>query len=414
MPTMIGAADVSKYVVTITKDGETVIWTADDAAEKAELAGSGHAFELSNGTWTVVVDAYRWYDLNKDTIQDTGEEYKAASGAASLIVTIDGSNTASVTLNEIPRADWEGLKGIFRWNLTLPEGVAIKTAQFGSINLSGTSGFIEANAGIYDFSLILAETATGMSAGVYETACIFPGLETPAIFDFTNGTYNLIFAESIPVSGTLDTVTGPGVNPAGTEFTITAYSDAACTTAISIAPAAVGADWTWMVWVPAKSSQTAYFKAGSTVWQLASGGVSDAVVLGPEIKTGVSVPAPAIRSLGGSVSISGTAIVPNTLTAVTGGLIGQSAILHYQWKAGTDDVGTDSALYKIAGPDIGKTITVTVTSSGVTGSVTSSATATVDVASVEIRPRAAQETYVGGFPIPSSTAPGLWDPTTQL
>ncbi|GHU71891.1 hypothetical protein FACS189450_08700 [Spirochaetia bacterium] len=292
MPAMIGEADVSKYEVAITKGEETVTWTADDAAKKAELTGGGHSFDLEDGTWTLTIDAYRLYDLDGEG-GNPAAEYKAASGEASLTVTAAGANTVSVTLNEIARTDWGTQKGIFSWNLTLPSGVTVKTAKLGTINLTGTSGSIEANAGIYDLTLILTQTATGLTAGVYETAYVFPGLETPAVFDFTP-TAGITFGNNIPVSGTLAAVTGAGVSPAGSDFTITAYSDAACTTAISIAPVTVGADWTWTVWVPALPSQTAYFKASSSIWSFLSGGVSEAVTLGPEVKTGVVVPVPAI------------------------------------------------------------------------------------------------------------------------
>jgi hypothetical protein len=420
---MIGAADVSKYEVSITKGAEAVTWTADDAAEKAELTGGGHAFDLADGTWTVTIDAYRLYDLDGEG-GNPAAEYKAASGAASLTVTASGANTVSVTLNEIAGADWGTQKGIFSWNLTLPGGVTATVAKLGAINLTGTSGSIEAAAGIYDFTLILTQTATGLTTGVYETAYVFPGLETPAVFDFSHfipatpptlswstysgsawtqnaankytstnkshssaswlrltisgsasstitvkmtassesnydwgymsyldgsastlgylyrvsgttsqsyvysvpagnhyiyfgytkdgivssnndcvtvevisiqgGVAGLTFGNNIPVSGTLAAVTGiSGFSPVGSDFTITAYSDAACTTAISIVPATVGADWTWTLWVPAQPSQTVYFKAASSAWSYATS-VSSAVTLGPEVKTGVAVPAPVL------------------------------------------------------------------------------------------------------------------------
>jgi len=375
MPVMINETDVSKYEVSITKEGlEGEFWTAESDADKKELEEGGHGFDLGDGTWTVTINAYRIFD---------GTEYLAGSGAANFTVKAAASNTVSVTITEIAKPGWNNLKGIFTWNLTLPDGVTIVAATLDGAGLNGESGSINKNAGIYQYSLILKETATGLTAGTYERVYIYPGLETPAVFNFANGDYKLVFGENIPVSGTLAAVTGTTVSPEGTDFTITAYSDAACTQIISIAPAPVDSGWNWTAWIPAKPSQTVYFRALSLKWNLdPTGGVSNAVVLTAEVKNGVLVPAPVITKLGGTVSISGEPFIGNTLTAGTGGLTGQGGPLSYQWKAGGSNVGTDSPRYTIAGADLGQTITVTVTSPGNDGSVTSSATAAVTLCTV--------------------------------
>ena len=103
---------------------------------------------------------------------------------------------------------------------------------------------------------------------------------------------------------------------------------------------------------------------------------------------------PAIPTLGGTVTINGTAKYGQTLTANTSGLtstppIADLGLLTYQWKSGETIVGTNSATYAIAQTDIGKTITVTVTAANCTGSVTSAATAAVakaDQAALVITP----------------------------
>ena len=92
-----------------------------------------------------------------------------------------------------------------------------------------------------------------------------------------------------------------------------------------------------------------------------------------------STPTIPTTPLGGTVSISGEAIVGRTLTAVTTALTGQIGTLSYQWKAGGNIVGADIRNYKITPVDVGKTITVTVTSSGNDGSITSDATAAVEL-----------------------------------
>ena len=80
-------------------------------------------------------------------------------------------------------------------------------------------------------------------------------------------------------------------------------------------------------------------------------------------------------------SISGTAQVGNTLTASTTNLGGT---ISYQWKRdGTTNIGTGST-YIVQFADEGSTISVVATVTGVTGSVTSTSTATVPQPSVNI------------------------------
>ncbi|GAB6392400.1 MAG: leucine-rich repeat domain-containing protein [Treponematales bacterium] len=89
----------------------------------------------------------------------------------------------------------------------------------------------------------------------------------------------------------------------------------------------------------------------------------------------VTVTFPAtLPALMGTVSITGTAAVGETLTASTASLVyDTSGTLSYQWKAGGDNVGTNQSAYTIALADYGKTITVTVTASKNAGSVESAA-----------------------------------------
>jgi hypothetical protein len=85
------------------------------------------------------------------------------------------------------------------------------------------------------------------------------------------------------------------------------------------------------------------------------------------------IPAPA---LSGTVSITGTAVVGQTLTAVTTSLDGEGTI-SYQWKRGETTIGTNSGTYTVQVADLGSTITVTVTRPIYTGSVNSSTPAAV-------------------------------------
>ncbi|MHC1723724.1 MAG: S-layer homology domain-containing protein [Aminipila sp.] len=77
--------------------------------------------------------------------------------------------------------------------------------------------------------------------------------------------------------------------------------------------------------------------------------------------------------LEGTTSITGVAKVGETLMAETQG-VQTGAVLHYQWKAGGVNIGADKNTYTVAGSNIGKTITVTITADGYMGELASSAT----------------------------------------
>lgn len=90
---------------------------------------------------------------------------------------------------------------------------------------------------------------------------------------------------------------------------------------------------------------------------------------------------PTIGVLTGTVNITGTAYVGETLTANTASL-GGSGTISYQWRRvstteGTITVGTNSSTYIIQPADAGSRITVTVTRANNTDSKTSSQTAAV-------------------------------------
>jgi hypothetical protein len=83
-----------------------------------------------------------------------------------------------------------------------------------------------------------------------------------------------------------------------------------------------------------------------------------------------------LPSLTGTVSITGTTQVGQTLTANTGSL-GGTGTISYQWRRGTTNIGTNNSTYTLVSADASYTINVVVTRAGYSGSVTSSATATI-------------------------------------
>jgi len=78
----------------------------------------------------------------------------------------------------------------------------------------------------------------------------------------------------------------------------------------------------------------------------------------------------ALPLIAGTVSITGTPEVGQTLTANTDDL-GGSGDISFQWRRGTTNIGTDSSTYVVQNADVGSIITVTVTRTDNSGSITS-------------------------------------------
>ena len=94
-----------------------------------------------------------------------------------------------------------------------------------------------------------------------------------------------------------------------------------------------------------------------------------------------------VAALGGSAGITGTAKYNEILTADTSAITGNTGTFLYQWKRnGTDIPSAVNSTYKIVTEDIGKTITVAVSSSVESGTIVSPATATVGKADTPSAP----------------------------
>jgi len=273
MPGPLTQAEVSKYVITLTKDPMEITWTGNTEEKKAEITGTGVVFTLADGEWGVTVEAFR--SIDPDGAGDSpAKEYKTAKGTATLTVTEHGPNTVHLTLKPIEPEDAEGTPGIFSWNLILPAGVTLTTFTLGGEAVSPLTGSLEKTAGTWDLFIVLRKTGTEQIAGIYEQVYIYPGLTTAADYDFTTGAYDLNFAAKVLIAGTLSiTRTGSAGDTAA--YTVQAYSNAACTQAISGAAASIGAANTssgsvpWLLGIPvanytALSPKTVYLKAGFT------------------------------------------------------------------------------------------------------------------------------------------------------
>ena len=87
-------------------------------------------------------------------------------------------------------------------------------------------------------------------------------------------------------------------------------------------------------------------------------------------------PVTRLPALTGTVSISGTAQVGQTLTAITTNL-GGSGLITFQWQRSGNVIGSNNSTYTVQPTDIDSTISVTVTRSDNSGSITSNPTAPV-------------------------------------
>ena len=108
----------------------------------------------------------------------------------------------------------------------------------------------------------------------------------------------------------------------------------------------------------------------------------------------VNVPAYTSGTLGGFASISGTAKYGEVLTAETASITGNTGTLTYKWYRGSDEIsGATGNTYTLVEEDIGKTITVKITSSVESGTIVSPATAAVDKADGPAAPAAFTLTF---------------------
>jgi fibronectin type 3 domain-containing protein len=209
----------SRYELDFSKDGATV--TADDTSD---IAGDGVSQELTAGTWTVEVRAYRRF-------APTGgseTEYLAARGGADILVVAGQLTPATISIEPVPVTGQDAaLKGIFTYTVTFPDGVDASLSLVGGGSpitkapVSGDIVSLELAAGYYDLFVTLTKTAGGatFTAGAADKAHIYAGLESEAAYEFTDED----FVQIIPFAGTIDLPAGATLSSG----TISVYSDSA-------------------------------------------------------------------------------------------------------------------------------------------------------------------------------------------
>ena len=322
-----------------------------------------------------------------------------ANGAASADKTINVAAGETVTLTVTPNSgyvfnEWVeknptsltiGADGKF----TMPsENVSVK-ATFKPAALTGTASI----TGTLKFN----EELTASLASTNNTGTLtykwYRSGETAEITTNTTGKYTLVaddIGKTITVKITSNVQTGE-ITSAATATVVKADGPAApsvtsiaCTNSSNNDGKITGVNTT-MEYSTASDFSTKTACTGSEITGLANGTYYVRVAETTTHKAGtaatVIVPAYTSGALGGSASISGTAKYNEVLTAVTTSITGNTGTFSYQWKRnGTDITSATNSTYKLVEDDIGKTITVAITSSVESGTIVSSPTAAVEKA----------------------------------
>jgi len=183
---MPSAPVFSRYELVLRNGGTELTPNA------GEINGAGVNVNLTEGTWAITLNAYQ--EIND-------KEILAAKGAYELtIVPSQSSYTVVMELNPIAIEDAVD-NGLFTFDITLPldvdSAILILDGVEYDLIIDGSRGKVELAAGYYDFSIILKKNA--QSAGVFESAHIYSGLESAAVLDLTN----IRFADKVYLAGAL-------------------------------------------------------------------------------------------------------------------------------------------------------------------------------------------------------------------
>jgi hypothetical protein len=365
-----GSSSQPTTQLTLTFDQEIIGLSADDitlngvsGVEKGILSGDGPVYTLpisgfsSGGTLEVSV-AKSGYNISDS--QKTVTIYVVSVTLNSVIA--DGSSSQPTT------------------QLTLTFNQAIPGLSADDITLSGVSGiekgFLSGSGPVYTLPI----SGFGSSGILYVSVAksgyaISDSQETVTVY---------------VVSVTLNSVTANG-SPSQTSTQLTLTFD-------QVIPG-LSADDITLSGAPDVQKWT--LSGSGPVYTLSINANSGGTLYVSVTKSGYSISysqmtATIYSVLSGTVSITGIAQTGQTLTANTDSL-GGSGTISYQWmRDEITNIGTDSDTYVVQFDDEESTITVTVTRSGNSGSVTSSAIA-IPIGGTEANPyRLTQNVWMDG------------------
>ena len=325
-----------------------------------------------NATPIVVTAAQPSVVLNTVTLTAIGEQYNYAKP------TITGTATVGATLTA-HAGSWFPAPGsvTLQWKAN---GVAIAGATNSSYTLTGA----EAGKAITVTETAAGPTVTTASATSAATAAVAPGTLTAPTPTITG---------TAKVGSTLTAVPGTWA-PAPVALTYQWKANSASisgATGSSYTPTATQLNQT--ITVTVTGSKVGYTAAGKT--SAATAAVAPGTLTAP------------------TPTITGTAKVGSTLTAVPGTWAPSPVTLTYQWKANNTSIsGATAASYVVAASLVGKTITVTVTGAK-TGYTTTAKASASTVAVVAGTLTAPTPTITGTAKVGSvlTAHPGTWAPS---
>lgn len=324
----------------------------------------GTPIERNNGNLssTVLLDAGT-YDLNVKAYIDVGKTKLAASGELKNIVISSGATVnKSVTLTPI----FDGVgKGIYNWNVNYPSNVIeasmtitrlpinpgndIQTISI--IDVASKTGSLELLTGFYRVVFKL-KNDKDLIAERWETLHIYQNMQSDFAFTFTENQFNGALTGIVSING----------NPQVGE-TLTADT--------SLLGGSGIITYQWM------RSGVIINGANSSTYKVqdADAGLTIAVTVTRSGNSGSVTSDPTatiiILPLTGTVGINGTLQTGQTLTVDVSNLNGNGT-LSYQWKRGSQIVGSDSNSYIVVSDDVGNNnFTLTVSRVNYSGSVTS-------------------------------------------
>jgi len=183
---MPSAPVFSRYELAL-QNGETKL-----TPDAGKINGAGVTVNLTAGVWTITLNAYQ--EIND-------KEILAAKGAYELTI-VPSQSSYNVVMELNPAAIEDAVdNGLFTFNITLPldadSAILILDGVEYDLIIDGSSGSVELAAGYYDFSVILKKNT--QSAGVFESAHIYSGLESAAVLDLSN----IRFADKVYLTGAL-------------------------------------------------------------------------------------------------------------------------------------------------------------------------------------------------------------------
>jgi hypothetical protein len=326
----------SSYVVVFSSDDYPDVEL--DNTQTQGIDGTGAVWELPAGDWTAKVYAYR-------ALTTGGTEYPAAQGYSAEFTVREGRTTPGIVVPIAPvsvaeqEADPGESLGLFTYTVTFPQD-AEGWLTFGGedpVSLtSGVEGFVEIPPGVYDLSVTLHKE-DGSSAGLMEKVHIYAGLESNAVFTFTN---EKDFASKVYLKGTV-ILSDEATIASGTigVYSYADYTDLIGTASVSVSVSSSS----WIVGVPVSYAGAPLFSLAITsgtdgkpyVGTWASGGpVGEAGTQGIEITaydriTSLDVVRAYLKAVSGGATVNDPPVpLPVTLNLPSdwAGLLGAIAV----------------------------------------------------------------------------------------